>query len=134
NVASKKTTGNSRRKGNALTTARKQRIVARIKDNTAKDLAFDKRALLVQDELRCAGRHIKNLDVLQRVSQGSVRVCIDWLAQFEQEPVIALVVKGAQIVCLVVKSLTSERKAAIEEIRFADSKNKILSFRSVLKT
>src|SRR5215208_4231815 len=49
-VASKKAAGDSRRKGDALPTARKQRIVARIKDKTAKDFAFDKCAFFFLDE------------------------------------------------------------------------------------
>ena len=133
-IASKKATGDKRRKGDALPTAREQRVVARIKDNAGKDFAFDKCAFFFLDELRRAGSHIKNFDVLQRVSERAVGISIDWLAHFEHESVVPLIVKRTQIICFVIKTRTAERKTSIEEVRFGDRQNKILSLGSVLKT
>ena len=133
-IASEKTTGNSRRKRNALPAAREQRIVARIKHQAAKHLTFGKRAALRQNKLRRGGRDIKDLDVLQCISQRAVHVSVDRLAEFQHEPVIALVVIGAQIICLGVKGLAGEGKASVEEIRFGNRKKKILSLGAVLET
>src|SRR5215211_8035329 len=94
-IASQKTTGDQRRKCDALPTAGEQRIVARIKNDATKELAFNERSLLRLNELRGAGGDIKNVDVLQRISQGAVGVSVDWFAHLEHEPVIALVVQGA---------------------------------------
>src|SRR5256885_13913030 len=88
-VASKKATGNSRRKGNALSSAGKQGVVAGIEHHATEKLAFDERTFLRLNELRGARIHVKNVDVLQRVAQGTVRVGGNWFAHLERKAVIA---------------------------------------------
>src|SRR5919106_1382394 len=94
-IAPQKTAGDKRRKSNALSAAGEQGIVARIKDHAAKKFAFNERPLLRQDERRGAKGHIKNINVLQRISQVAVRVSVDLFAHPDHKPVIALVVQGA---------------------------------------
>ena len=133
-IASQKTAGDQRRKCDALSAAGEQGIVARIKDDLPEELAFNERSLLRLNELTGAAGHIKNVDILQRISQGAVRVNVDWFAQLEHEPVIALVVQGAQVIRFVVKRLAAERKTPIEEIRLGNCKNKVFSLGAVLET
>src|SRR2546430_6387412 len=133
-VASEKTTGDKRRKGDPLATAREQRVIARIKHNAGKNLALESRARLRLDEVRCAARHIKNIDVLQRISQSAVRVSIERFPHLDHESVIALVIFVAQIICFGVKKLTGKREASIEEVRFGQGHNKILPLGAVLDT
>src|SRR4029453_5770653 len=116
-IASQKTAGDHRRKCDALPAAGEQRIVARIKDDAPEDLAFNGRSLLRLNELGGARVHVKNVDVLQRISQGGVHIRVDWLSHFELESVIALVVLGAQVIRLGVKDLATQRKTSIEEVR-----------------
>src|SRR4029453_5626985 len=92
-IASKKTAGDQRRECDALPAAGEQRIVARIKNNAPEELAFNERSLLRLNELRGAAGHIKNVDVLQRISQGAVRVSVDWLANLKKDTVICVVLK-----------------------------------------
>src|SRR5256885_7914630 len=82
-IASQKTASEKGGKSNALSAAREQGTVARIKDHAGKKFTFHRRSLLRLDELRGAGIHVKDIDVLQRISQGGVHVCVDWLAQLE---------------------------------------------------
>src|SRR5215831_3860373 len=89
-VASEKTPGNERRKGDPLAAAREQRVIARIKHNAGKKLTFESRACLRLDNGRCAGRDIKHIDVLQRISQSPVHVSIERFPHLDHESVIAL--------------------------------------------
>src|SRR4051812_1878861 len=82
-IASKKTASDHRRKCNALAAAGEQRIVARIKDEAAEELAFNGRSFLRLNELGGTRVHVKNVDVLQRIPEGGVHVRVDWLAQLE---------------------------------------------------
>ena len=86
------------------------------------------------DEVRCAGRHIKNIDVLERVSQRCVCIRIKRFPHLDHESIIALVIFVAQIICFGVKKLTGKRKASIEEIRFGQGHNKIFPLSAVLDT
>ena len=49
-----------------------------------------------------------------------VHVSVDGLAEFQQEPVIALVVVGAQIICLGVKGLAGKHDPSVEENGFSN--------------
>src|SRR6185369_2037847 len=133
-IASQKTARDHRRKCDALPAAGEQRVVARIIDETRDDLAFNGRSFLRLNEGRGARVHVKNVDVLQDISQGSVHVRVDWLAQLKRDSVIALVVLGAQVIRLGEKGLATQRKTSIEEVRFGDRQNKIFSLGSILKT
>src|SRR5512132_1021864 len=82
-IASQKTAGDHRRKCDALPAAGEDRIVARIKDHAREELAFNGRSLLRLNELGRARVHVKDVDVLQHISQGGVHVRVDWLAQLE---------------------------------------------------
>src|SRR4029077_9750413 len=82
-IASQKTAGDKRGKSNACPAAGEQRIVARIKDDAPKELAFNGRSLLRLNEHRRARVHVKNVDILQRISQAGVHVGVDWLAHLE---------------------------------------------------
>src|SRR4029077_15350000 len=82
-IASQKTAGDHRRKCDALPAAGEQRIVARIKDNAPEDLAFNERSLLRFNKRAGVRVHVKNVDVLQNISQAGVHVGVDWLAQFQ---------------------------------------------------
>ena len=85
-----------------------------------------------QDEIRRGGVHIKNIDVLQHVSQSRVDISINWFPQFGTESVIALVILSAQIIRLVIKKLPAERKASVEEVRFGQGQDEIFPLRTVL--
>src|SRR5512132_3718899 len=98
-IASQKTAGDHRRKCDTLPAAGEQRIVARIKDEAAEELAFNGRSLLRLNELRGARVYVKDVDVLQHIPEGAVHVRVDWLAQLEL---------GAQVIRLGVKGLTSQ--------------------------
>src|SRR6267154_4126950 len=82
-IASQKTAGDHRRKCDALPATGEYRTVARIKDDAREELAFNGRSLLRLNERRGAGIHVKDIDVLQRISQGGVRVRVEWLAQLD---------------------------------------------------
>src|SRR5262249_40600547 len=97
-------------------------------------LAFDGRSGLRLDEHRGARVHVKNVDVLQCVSQGPVHVSVYWLAQLKRDSVVALVILGAQVIRFGVKGGAAERKTPIQEIRFCNCKNKIFSLGAVLET
>src|SRR5207249_11182741 len=58
-IASKKTAGNHRRKGDTLSTVREQSVVARINNNGAKDLTLDKRPFLGLDKVGSGAGTIK---------------------------------------------------------------------------
>ena len=68
-VAAKKAARDIRRKGEAMSPAREQWIIARVVYDAAENLALGSRTLLRFDEVRRANGHIKNIDVLQMVSQ-----------------------------------------------------------------
>src|SRR4029077_373533 len=72
------------------------------------------------------------MDVLEHVSQRRVHVSIDRLPQLGHEPVIALVILGAQIIRFGIESLPSKCETSVEEVRFGQGKNKIFSLRAVL--
>ena len=115
-----------------MATAGKQSVIARIKHNAGKNLAFESRARLRLDGVRCAGRHIKNFNVLYRISQSGVHVSIERFPHLDHEPVIALGIFVAQIIRFGVKKLTRKREASIEEVRFGQGHNKILPLGAVL--
>ena len=69
---------------------------------------------------------------MKAVTQARVHECIDRLACLDGEPVIALIIDGAQIVCFRKKKLTAERELPIEEIGFRQVEDKVLSLRAVL--
>src|SRR5262249_42749223 len=125
-VASKKATGDSWRKCDALSPAREQRVITRIKDEAREDFAFKRRSSLRRDE-GIDGVDVKNVNVLQCVSQGAVHVSVDWLAHLKRESVIALVIVGAQIIRFGIKHGASEGKTPIQEIRFCNRKNKVFA-------
>src|SRR5437762_6032852 len=82
-IASQKTAGDHGRKCDALPAAGEYRTVARIKDDASDELAFDGRSLLRLNELGGTRVYVKDVDVLQYISQGAVHVRVDWLAQLE---------------------------------------------------
>ena len=131
-VASKKAARDIRRKGDASSPAREQGIIARVEHDTAENFALGSRTLLRLDEVGRANSHIKNIDVLQLISQRCECICIDRLAQFHGKSVVALVILGAQIVCLRIKDLAIQGQSPIEQVRFGYVENKVLSFRAVL--
>src|SRR5919109_1857730 len=133
-VASEKATGNGRRKSNALSSARKQGVVAGIEHHATENLAFNERTFLRLNKLRGVRIHVKDVDVLQRIAQATVGVSVNWFAHLECEAVITLVILGTQVVRFGVKGLTSKRKASVEEIWFGNRKNKILTLGAVLET
>ena len=117
-----------------MSAAGKQGIVARIEHHATEHLAFDERTFLRLNELRGVRVDVKNVDVLHRIAQATVRVCVNWFAHLYGEPVIALVILGAQVIRFVVKCRAAERKTAIKEIRFCNCKNKVLTLGAVLET
>src|SRR5690242_11235090 len=130
-IASQKSAGDHRRKRDALPAAGEQWIVARIKHDAPQELAFNGRSFLRLNKLGSARVDVKNVDVLQRVSQSTVHISVDWLSQLEQHSVIALVVLRAQVIRFGVKGLPTQRKAAIEKVGFGDCQNKIFSLGSI---
>src|SRR5262249_37726950 len=97
-----------------------------------KKLAFESRARLRLDDVRCAGRHIKNLDVLQRISQSGVHVSIERFPHLDHASVIALVIFVAVIICLGVKKLTRKRETSMAEVLFGQGNKKIIPLGAVL--
>src|ERR1700726_4507430 len=101
--------GYVRRNGYALASPREQGIIAPVKDDTGVNLAFRLVAQLVAKHLRDAGADIKDIFLLQTVTQRRIHKGIERLARLHKEPVIALVIIRAQVVCLGIEKLTSER-------------------------
>src|SRR5206468_1676416 len=131
-IASEKTPRNTRRESDPLTTPSKQGIITPVKYNTAKDFALHSGTLLRLDLLGCAWVYIENINVLQTIAQRRVNKRVDRFAQLDRKPVIALVVLRALVVCLVIKKLTAQCQSSIEEIRFSQHENEVLSLRAIL--
>src|SRR5207249_10006451 len=75
---------------------------------------------------------IENISVLQTLPQRHLVKRVGRSAQLDRKPGIARVVLRAQVVCLVIKKLTAQRQSPIEEIRFSQHENEVLSLRAIL--
>ena len=95
-------------------------------------MALRLRAQLLGKVLRDAGSNIEDIQPFQTVTQRRIHIGIDRLARLQNESVIALVIKRAQVIRLAVKYLATDRERAIEKPRLRHDQNEILALRAVL--
>ena len=95
-----------------------QWVVAFIKDDAVEKFTFNARAFFGLNLRRRTGADIENLDIFQTIAQCCVDVGSERFAQFHRDPVVPLIVDGAQVISLAKEYLTAKRETPIKKVRF----------------
>src|SRR5437667_11994744 len=118
---------------NTLAMPSKKRIIAAIKHQAGSNDTFGGRARLGHKLRTGTSGNIESVDIFQTIAERGIEVRENSFPNVKRKSVIPLVVKRAQIVCLVIKTTETDRNRPVHEPRFGSHDLGVFSLEPTLQ-